>query len=128
MKPPLSKCSRGKVLRIPRITVALVHHCSWPSSRSSEGRNLYCCCLIMASFFLASLSSLSFRSISSWAAMIYDTTQPVSSLSTYELQSHIQSVENLVNISFVSVADLPVFIELTHLNYIKTRNAASHKI
>lgn len=40
------------------------------SSRSSLGRNLYCCCLICASFFLASSSSLSFRSISSWAAMI----------------------------------------------------------
>lgn len=40
------------------------------SSRSSLGRNLYCCCLICASFFLASSSSLSFLSISSWAAMI----------------------------------------------------------
>lgn len=45
-------------------------HCSWLSSRSSDGRNLFCCCRIMASFLRASSSSLSFRSISSWAAMI----------------------------------------------------------
>ncbi|KAG7259776.1 hypothetical protein CRUP_001167 [Coryphaenoides rupestris] len=36
----------------------------------SVGRNLYCCWRICASFFLASSSSLSFRNISSWAAMI----------------------------------------------------------
>lgn len=44
------------------------------SSRSSLGRNLYCCCLIWASFLLASSSSLSFLSISSWAAMIWTDT------------------------------------------------------
>lgn len=80
------KCSRGKVLEITWITVALVHHWSWQSSCSSEGRNLYRCCLIMASFFLASSSSLSFRSISSWAAMIYNTTQSISLLCTYRFE------------------------------------------
>ena len=49
------------------------HPWLWPypsSSLSSVGRNLYCCWRIWASFFLASSSSRSFFSISSWAAMI----------------------------------------------------------
>lgn len=131
----LPVCSRGKVLRIPRITPTLRHHCSWLSSRSSEGRNLYCCCRIMASFFLASSSSLSFRSISSWAAMIYNTTQasithPVRAckISLFTFISWVKNHDNLERTELYRTHSFKLYQESKLASYLARYLSLTYKV